>query len=520
MSLPVAPAFFRPPDAELAHPAFFPPPCAACAGPCARRLVCARCKALGYCSRQCQTRHWTAGHRRECVPAAPRGAEHAAAFARASRLHEARDWPRVAALAPQFAAAARALAPSAPSQAMYLHHVLGRAQQELQDYAKAAEHFTHHLELAKATGNRAQECMACCNLAVAHSFAGEFRQAIGCEMQRLAIAREQGDLAEEARVCGNLGVSHAFLGEHDVAIRFHKLDLAIQTQTRDLRGEASASGNLGNTYHALGEYDAALALHERHLAIALQLGDGAAEGAARGNIGTVHESTGRFQTALECFTRQLALAEQRGSLHDEASARSNVGACLAQLHELPGALVHLRAYHRLTSALRIPQMQADAARSMGVVLTKQVRAHDGPPPPALVNQAKVWLNIAFDSGQIDARVHMARLALAVGQEATALDELQKHLSLLVNHSRCCCAGCGQTRGEHTPMRACSGCLVMRFCNVHHQKMASRKEKHGGRLGVGRHSDMCGVLAQWRRVLREGAPPESCAADLLAFLRRT
>jgi tetratricopeptide (TPR) repeat protein len=403
---------------------------------------------------------------------------------------------------------------------MYLRHVLGRAHQELQHYAKAIEHFTHHLELAKAAGDRAQECMACCNLAVAHSFSGEFRQAIECEMQRLAIAQEQGDLAAVGRAYGNLGVSHAFLGEHTVAIRFHKLDLAIQTQTQDLRGEGAARGNLGNAHHALGEYDAALALHERHMAIALQLGDRAAETAACGNLGTLHESAGRFACALEHFTRQLALAQQLGSLYDEAAAHSNVGACLARLHEHDQALVHLRSYHRLTRALRIPHMQADAARSMGVVLTAQARAHDGAPPPALVHQAKVWLKIAFDCGHIDARLHMARLALAVGQEATALDELQEHLSLLVNHSRCCCAGCGQTRGEDTPMLACSGCRVVRFCNADHQKMASRKEKHGGRLGVGRHRDICGVLAQWRRVLREGAPPESCAAALLAFLQRT
>jgi tetratricopeptide (TPR) repeat protein len=509
--------------------------CAACAAPCARRRVCARCKAAGYCSKACQTRAWKT-HRRECVPAAepapePESESFPAAepepapepesvFARAARLHEARDWSRVAAGGREFAAAARALALTAPTQAMYLHHVLGRAQQELQDYAKAVEHFTHHLELAQAAGDRAQECMACCNLAVAHSFSGNFRPAIECEMQRLAIAREQGDLAAVGRAYGNLGVSHAFLGDHAVAIRFHKLDLAIQTQTQDLRGEGAARGNLGNAHHALGEYDAALALHERHMAIALQLGDRAAETAACGNLGTLYESTGRFARALEHFARQLALAQHLGNLYDEASARSNVGACLAHLHELPEALVHLRAYHRLTRALRIPQMQADAARSMGVVLTRQVRAHAGPPPPALVHQAQVWLRIAFDGGQIDARLHMARLALAVGQEATALDELQEHLSLLVNHSRCCCAGCGQTRGEDTPMLSCGGCHVARFCNVHHQKMASRKEKHGGRLGVGRHSDICGVLAQWRRVLREGAPPESCAADLLLFMHRT
>jgi tetratricopeptide (TPR) repeat protein len=496
--------------------------CGACAKPCARRLVCARCKTVGYCSKECQTRAWQAGHRRECVPAAPEmtPSERGLVFARAARLHEARDWSRVAADELQFAAAARALARTTPTQAMYLHHVLGRAHQELHDYAKAIEHFTQELELAKAAGDRANESVVCRNLASSHVFLGELRPAIECEMQRLAIAQEQGDLATVGWAYGNLGVFHHTLGEHTVGIHFHKLELAIQTQTQNLLGEGVARGNLGNAYNALGEYDAALALHERHMGIALQLGDRAAETAVCGNIGTTHQSTGRLSCALEYFTRQLGLAKQLDNMQEEAMAHSNVGACLARLHEHDRALIHLRSYHRLSRALRIPDMQANAARSIGVVLTTQVRACAGPPPPALHREAVVWLQIAFDGGQIDARLHMARLALAVGQEATALDELQEHLSLLVNHSRCFCAGCGQTRGEDTPMLSCSGCRVVRFCSVDHQKMASRKEKQGARLGECRHSDICGVLAQWRRVLKEGAAPESCAAGLLAFLQRT
>jgi hypothetical protein len=94
--------------------------CGACAKPCARRLVCARCKAVGYCSKECQTLAWQAGHRRECVSAAPAPeasrppaapemipSERCLVFARAARLHEARDWPRVAVDELQFAAAAR-----------------------------------------------------------------------------------------------------------------------------------------------------------------------------------------------------------------------------------------------------------------------------------------------------------------------------------------------------------------------------------------------------------------------------
>ena len=50
-------------------------------------------------------------------------------------------------------------------------------------------------------------------------------------------------------------------------------------------------------------------------------------------------------------------------------------------------------------------------------------------------------------------------------------------------------------------------------------MASKKAVHGGSLVTGRHSYICGVLSTWRKVVKEGVPPDSCCEDLLLFLRR-
>ena len=69
------------------------------------------------------------------------------------------------------------------------------------------------------------------------------------------------------------------------------------------------------------------------------------------------------------------------------------------------------------------------------------------------------------------------------------------------------------------MLTCSGCRVARFCSADHQKMASKKAALGGSLTTGRHKDICGVLSKWREVVKGGVVSESCAADLVAFLRR-
>jgi hypothetical protein len=103
----------------------------------------------------------------------------------------------------------------------------------------------------------------------------------------------------------------------------------------------------------------------------------------------------------------------------------------------------------------------------------------------------------------------------------ALAHLKEHLSWLVKQGRDICAGCGQTRGEDAPMLTCSdcGCRVARICSADHQKMALKKAALGGSLNTGRHTDICGVLSKWREVVKDGVSPDSCTADLVAFLQR-
>ena len=529
--------------------------CGLCSKPSERRLICAQCKTVCYCSKACQKGAWKAGHKRDCVPfnaasgplralfpralsASAKDSSARSAFKFLVRLHDAGDWRGVAAEELRFSEAAAALRVDAPTQSMYAYHILGSAYQSLQSYANAVKYFKHHLELATELGDRAQEGRASCNLGIAYHQCGEFQKAIECQTLRLVIAQEQGNREAEGRAYCNLGCTHDWLGDHYTAIRFHKLDLAIQKQTETLEGEGSACGNLGNAYHALGEYDTAIEWHEQHMAIVTQAGDVAGECAARGNLGMVYVSKGHFPTALAHYRRQMALAKEAGDRDREARASANLGICHLHLNEYDKAVVCFEAERALATSLNLAQIQSDAEMNMGIALALQVRAarrslaaaageaagaHSRSWAPEFLDErvceAARWLKTAFDRGQLFARLHMAQLAFEAGQEEVALVALKDHLSLLVRCGRSACAGCGQKRDGETRMLTCSGCRVARFCCRGHQKMASKKAVHGGSLVTGRHSYICGVLSTWRKVVKEGVPPDSCCEDLLLFLRR-
>jgi hypothetical protein len=179
----------------------------------------------------------------------------------------------------------------------------------------------------------------------------------------------------------------------------------------------------------------------------------------------------------------------------------------------------------MATLLKLAHVQSYASLNMGVALNLRVRAaRQGPvagadkaPGPHShssasaclddrVREAAKWLQAALDGGRPFANLHLAHLTFYAGQEDAALAHFKEHLSWRVQRGRDTCGGCGQTRGEVTPMLKCSGCRVARVCSADHQKMASKKTALGGNLLMGRHKDICGVLSKWREVCqrRRGA----------------
>ena len=108
------------------------------------------------------------------------------------QLAGAADWWGVAAQERAARAVAAAVRTSMPSNASFVYNTLGRAYQNLGDYAKAIEYHRQDLTIAK-------KGMACANLGCAYFSQGDFSKAIEYHSQDLAIAKEVGDRAGEGR---------------------------------------------------------------------------------------------------------------------------------------------------------------------------------------------------------------------------------------------------------------------------------------------------------------------------------
>jgi tetratricopeptide (TPR) repeat protein len=493
------------------------------------------------------------------------------------QLHGAADWRGVAAQERAARAVAAAVRTSMPGYASFVYCILGTAYWSLGKFSKAVEYHEQHLTMAKEVGDRVGVGRAYGSLGGVYGSLGDYAKAIAYHTQDLAIAKEVGDRAGEGRAYGNLGNAYVSQGDYAKAIEYHSQDLAIAKEVGDRAGEGQAYANLGCAYRSQGDFGKAIAYHAQGLAIAKEVGDRAGEGAAYGNLGNEYDSQGDYSMAIEYHAQCLAIAKEVGdravegraygnlgnafmSLGDyskaiayhaqglaiakevgdraeEGRAHGHLGTCHMYLNEYVKAVAYFEAHHAMAISLKLAHKQSQAAMKLGLVLTLQVKAASKGPATGAdqagaqshstalaclndrVREAAKWLQAAFDGGCWFSKLHLAHLTFDSGQEDVALSHLKEHLSWQVQQGRDTCAGCWQTRGEDTPMLTCSGCRVARFCSADHQKMASKKAALGGSLLTGRHKDICGVLSKWREVVKDGVTPDSCTADLVAFLQR-
>ena len=425
-------------------------------------LRCARCQKAVYCSKDCQTRAWKAGHKRECAAAeevcgperrdmqqvasgTPRTEHLLTKFMQFKGLAEAGDWPGVVALEHDLMALAREMWEKNPSSGIagLIIGDLGNGFYCTGDYARAREMHQQHKAMAEQLGDRAGIMRACCNLGTCYESTGDngraiemFEQAkaiseelgdrlgaatlcgnigscyhntghsgkaLEMQEQRRAISEELGDRAGVATACDNLGCCYSSAGEYARARDMHQQAKAISEELGNRAGVATACGNLGCSYHSAGEYVLARDMHQQHKAISEELGNRRGVARACGNLGRCYRSTSQYEKAREMHEKQKAMSEELGDRAGVATACGNLGDCYLCTGEYTAALTFYKTEHAVETELKHRQMQAKAALAIGVTLSLHVRAdrQAAGASPALVEGAGVEIHSLQKSTELN-----------------------------------------------------------------------------------------------------------------------
>jgi DNA-binding SARP family transcriptional activator len=185
--------------------------------------------------------------------------------------------------------------------------------------------YTHALNAARATSDRAAQAFALTRLGRAHARQGRHQQAVGCLRKAVSLARDSGDRGAQARALQQLLFAYQLQSNYQRAARYGQQALALYRELGDQSGEIANLLGLGEVYRLQGRYQQAFDHAEQAFALSCQLNDQLFMTYSVLHLGQICYGQGRYQQAVRHLQEALRTARERGDKYVEAGALVTLG---------------------------------------------------------------------------------------------------------------------------------------------------------------------------------------------------
>ena len=175
-------------------------------------------------------------------------------------------------------------------------------------FDEAVDRYSQALQVAEATGNRAEQCRILNRMAVVLNQLDRQEASDQLYERALAIARDIGDLSEEANVLNNFGINFESSGRIDEAIRMYQGSLEISDRIQFQRVKSAALTNLGHVHERRSQFAEARRFYELSLEIKTGLGEPVAIVISLTNLADVLYALAEEEAGHRTNFRALSLA--------------------------------------------------------------------------------------------------------------------------------------------------------------------------------------------------------------------
>jgi tetratricopeptide (TPR) repeat protein/transcriptional regulator with XRE-family HTH domain len=240
--------------------------------------------------------------------------------------------------------------------------------------------FSHALNTARRTGDRAAEAATLSQIGDVDWRQGHYQQAADRQWQARALFCAAGDRGGEAHALSGIGLAETQLGRYEHAARHQQDAVAIYRDLDDRFGEARALGYLGVIRHRQGRYREAARYHRQSLDMFREIGDHEGEGYALARLGVVDLRLGRYEHAAGYLRQALALLHEIGDTVGESETLAMLGKAYMGLGRHQQAVGNFAQALGMSREIGDQDLEADALNSLGEVVfqtggTDKARAH-------------------------------------------------------------------------------------------------------------------------------------------------
>ncbi|XP_077984211.1 tetratricopeptide repeat protein 29-like isoform X1 [Glandiceps talaboti] len=224
---------------------------------------------------------------------------------------------------------------------------MGLAFEHSRSCDKAAEHFETFYQLSSRNSNWRTEdgqslhAMACDHLRRLYTTMAEnlqkaeekdLQQAIQYLLKAFEMAKESGDTAEEGKSSYRLGLAYEGISDPETALMYHQGYMEICKQLGDQEGMGKACEAIADSYKSQGKGDEAIRYLEMFVDVAQNSKQEKALGRASACLGTIYNVQGQYLKASEFFGKAYNIARSTGDILSTSETRVNYG--IASAHRV------------------------------------------------------------------------------------------------------------------------------------------------------------------------------------------
>jgi predicted ATPase len=304
-------------------------------------------------------------------------------------------------------------------QAQYAEH--------MGDFVRARAQLEQSLTIAQTLNNQAMAADALYYLGVIASRQASYAEALEKLEHSLALVRAVTDPLVESKILRAMGVVAWYLGHYTESAAYYQQSLGLARAIGHRRFESYCLGNLGLVASNIGDPDQARVYHEQSLAISRAIGDRAAQGRTLNNLGETACTVGEYAQGQAYLAESLRLARLVGNRPSENLALLNLARVALALAEYDTARTSFAQVLATAQAIGDRRQQGSARQGLGNTALEEGRLQDA--TGHFQEALQLWQELGL-LRSLDARIGLARVALAQGEHKDALAWVEPALAAL------------------------------------------------------------------------------------------
>jgi CHAT domain-containing protein len=191
------------------------------------------------------------------------------------------------------------------------------------------------------------------NLAHAHSYLGDYQQALEYGQQAQKLMQKIGDRSKEARVLYVISTIYYLKGDYKKQLAILEEALELQHAVNDRSGQIDTFNNIAGMYQAFGDYQQALNFHNQALQLARQITSPAQEAETISKVAGIYRDLGEYNSSVNYFDQAQ---EIYGKIGDKYKQAQTLDAIAGVLHTSQDYLKALEKYQQALQLWRQQQI--------------------------------------------------------------------------------------------------------------------------------------------------------------------